>query len=115
MQRVALLLFLLMCTSAPAGESNPVAEDRNPELGLGSKPCSEWTASKGLPGQQHEQFQEWVLGFVAAFADKKKFSQAEIFEWTDSYCRANPTHPIYMASKEFIWLNIPDPDHPLQL
>ena len=114
MQRVAMGFFLWMCTSASAGERNAAAEDRNPELGVGSKPCSDWTEIRGLPGQQQEKFQEWVLGFVSAFADKKKFGQAEIFEWTDSFCRANPSDPIYTASRQFVWTKVPVTDHPLQ-
>jgi len=106
--KIALGLLLAACiATARAGPSGFYA----PSLGIGQRPCSEWTNGRLRGGSQRQFYASWALGYVSGYnqfgpAGKQLFLQYDaekILQFLDESCARNPKVAISEIAAQFIF------------
>jgi hypothetical protein len=96
----ALLVDLLLCAPAPAGNQYVI-------LGAGSRPCGSWLQVRSATNPDSAVLQSWVLGYITSVnANVLTVSQDVadgdtadgLYTWIDSYCAAHPLDTLARAS-----------------
>ena len=104
MIRTAIIIALMMCSSASAAQTFM-------NLGQGALSCGRWATERRQNNFTLFPLEAWILGYLTAYnawsenapADVSKGTDvAGLFAWIDNYCASNPIDDIATASAHLV-------------
>jgi hypothetical protein len=99
MSRALALVSALFACAAQSQETASTV------YGVGTKGCSEWTASRKLPGQTL-LFESWLTGYISgangAGLDMTPSNIQQMVGFVDNHCRVHPLDMIYEAAGQLV-------------
>lgn len=117
MNRILLqcLAALLLLMSATAGKARDM-DDQYAVFGVGAEDCAAYLVTRDRGGSAERWYHHWLAGFLSAVnnAGAQTYnilgekSMADILDWLEGYCAANPNIIFSNAVADMVAILYPD-------